>query len=117
MAEAELHVLRMRLTEPFAIKPNGENSGRGLPVGLLWGEGEGQVIFHPDQAVPGAIGTVFEKFAEWARPARCGFGFNPKVCCFRTSVPVGRFFGLSPTYHRHPHRVEQPGLCRGVCVW
>ncbi len=37
---------------------------RGLPVGFVWGEADGEVLFHPDQAVTGAIRTVFEKFAE-----------------------------------------------------
>jgi DNA invertase Pin-like site-specific DNA recombinase len=64
MAEAELHVLRMRLNGAIRNKAKRGELRRGLPVGLLWGEAEGQVIFHPDQAVTGVIGTVFKKFAE-----------------------------------------------------
>jgi hypothetical protein len=30
---------------------------RGLPVGFVWGEQEGEVLFHPDQAVTRAIRT------------------------------------------------------------
>jgi len=33
---------------------------RGLPVGMVWGERDGEVLFHPDEAVTGAIRTVFE---------------------------------------------------------
>ena len=64
LAEAELHVLRMRLNGAIRNKAKRGELRRGLPVGLVWGEGEGQVIFHPDQAVTGAIRTIFEKYAE-----------------------------------------------------
>lgn len=37
---------------------------RGLPVGLVWGDEEGEVRFHPDESVVAAIRTVFERFAE-----------------------------------------------------
>ena len=26
---------------------------RGLPVGLVWGDDEGQILWHPDEAVTG----------------------------------------------------------------
>src|SRR5229473_317509 len=37
---------------------------RGLPVGFMWGEEDGEVRFHPDEAVCSAIRTVFARFAE-----------------------------------------------------
>ena len=37
---------------------------RGLPVGLVWGETDGKILLHPDEAVSGAIGAVFTRFAE-----------------------------------------------------
>ncbi len=37
---------------------------RGLPVGFVWGEGDGDVLLDPDEAVHGAIATIFERFAE-----------------------------------------------------
>ena len=43
---------------------------RGLPVGFIWGEQDGEVLFHPDEAVTAAIRTVFERFAEFGS-ARC----------------------------------------------
>jgi DNA invertase Pin-like site-specific DNA recombinase len=92
MAEAELHVLRMRLNGAIRNKAKRGELRRSLPVGLVWGEGEGQVIFHPDQAVVGAIRSL----RNWARLAKCGFGFKPKNCSFRTSVPMEKFFGSSP---------------------
>ena len=37
---------------------------RGLPVGFVWGDEDGEVRFHPDEAVCVAIRTVFARFAE-----------------------------------------------------
>lgn len=64
MAEAEVHVLRARLEGGIRNKAARGELRRGLPVGLVWGDQDGEVRFHPDQAVQGAIRTVFEKFAE-----------------------------------------------------
>ena len=36
---------------------------RGLPVGFVWGDDEGEVHFHPDEATK-TIRTVFDRFAE-----------------------------------------------------
>jgi DNA invertase Pin-like site-specific DNA recombinase len=64
MAEAELHVIRARLNGGIRNKAQRGELRRGLPVGFVWGEEDGEVLFHPDQAVTGAIRTVFERFAE-----------------------------------------------------
>jgi len=64
MAEAELHVIRARLEGGIRNKAARGHLRRGLPVGFIWGQQEGEVLFHPDQAVRGAIRTIFEKFAE-----------------------------------------------------
>jgi hypothetical protein len=36
----------------------------GLPTGFVWGEADGEVLFHPDEAVVTAIRTIFARFAE-----------------------------------------------------
>jgi DNA invertase Pin-like site-specific DNA recombinase len=64
MAEAELHVIRARLNGGIRNKAERGQLRRGLPVGFIWGEEDGEVLFHADQAVTGAIRTVFERFAE-----------------------------------------------------
>jgi DNA invertase Pin-like site-specific DNA recombinase len=64
MAEAELHVIRARLEGGIRNKAARGQLRRGLPVGFLWGEDDGDVLFHPDQAITEAIRCVFEKFAE-----------------------------------------------------
>ena len=63
MSEAELHVLRARLEGGIRNKAARGELRRGLPVGLVWGEGDGEIRFHPDEAVTGVIAAVFEQFA------------------------------------------------------
>ncbi len=64
MSEAELHVLRARLNGGIRNKAARGELRRGLPVGFLWGDADGEVRFHPDEAVVTAIRAVFAKFAE-----------------------------------------------------
>ena len=63
MAESELHVLRARLEGGIKNKAARGELRRGLPVGLVWGEGDGEIRFHPDEAVTGVI-------ARGVRPVR-----------------------------------------------
>lgn len=56
---SELHVLRARLLGGIRNKAARGELRRGLPVGFVWGEQDGEVRFHPDEAVCGAIRTVF----------------------------------------------------------
>jgi DNA invertase Pin-like site-specific DNA recombinase len=64
MSEAELHVLRARLLGGIRNKAARGELRRGLPVGFVWGEEDGEVRFHPDEAVCATIRTVFARFAE-----------------------------------------------------
>ena len=64
MSEAELHVLRARLNGGIRNKAARGELRRGLPVGLVWGEEEGEILLHPDEAVRGVVAAVFERFAE-----------------------------------------------------
>ena len=63
MSEAELHVLRARLEGGIKNKAARGELRRGLPVGLIWGEGRREICFHRDEAVTGVIAAVFERFA------------------------------------------------------
>ena len=98
MAEAELHVLRMRLNGAIRNKAKRGELRRGLPVGLLWGQGEGEVVFHPDQAVTGAIRTVFEKYAEWGSARRVWLWFHSEGLTFPHECPNGQILWVKPTY-------------------
>jgi hypothetical protein len=64
MSEAELHTLRARLEGGIRSKAARGELRRALPVGLVWGEEPGEVGFHPDEQVRGAIRIVLGRFAE-----------------------------------------------------
>jgi DNA invertase Pin-like site-specific DNA recombinase/predicted DNA-binding transcriptional regulator AlpA len=76
MSEAELHVLRGRLNGGIRNKAARGELRRGLPVGFVWGEADGDVCFHPDEAVVTAIRTVFERFAETGSARRVWLWFR-----------------------------------------
>jgi DNA invertase Pin-like site-specific DNA recombinase len=76
MSEAELHVLRARLNGGIRNKAIRGELRRGLPVGFVWGEADGEVCFHPDEAVVTAIRSVFERFAETGSARRVWLWFR-----------------------------------------
>ena len=76
MSEAELHVLRARLNGGIRNKAARGELRRGLPVGLVWGEGDGEVRFHPDEAVVTAIRSVFARFTETGSVRRVWLWFR-----------------------------------------
>jgi DNA invertase Pin-like site-specific DNA recombinase len=63
MSEAELHVLRARLDGGIRSKAARGELRRGLPVGLVWGEADGEILPHPDEQVVAVISAVFSQFA------------------------------------------------------
>jgi len=75
-SEAELHILRARLDGGIRNKAARGELRRGLPVGFVWGEEDGEVLFHPDAAVVAAIRTVFERFAELGSARRVWLWFH-----------------------------------------
>ena len=50
MSEAELHVLRARLAGAIKNKAARGELRRGLPVGLIWGEADGEILQPPRRA-------------------------------------------------------------------
>ncbi|MES0139588.1 recombinase family protein [Mesorhizobium sp. M0016] len=64
MSEAELHVLRARLDGGIRNKAARGELRRGLPIGFVWGEADGEILIHPDEAVANVIHTIFARFAE-----------------------------------------------------
>jgi DNA invertase Pin-like site-specific DNA recombinase len=63
LSECELHVLRARLTGGIRNKAARGELRTGLPVGLVWGQDDGEILLHPDEAVTGVIAAVFDQFA------------------------------------------------------
>jgi DNA invertase Pin-like site-specific DNA recombinase len=82
MSEAELHVLRARLNGGIRNKAGRGELRRGLPVGFVWGEADGEVLFHPDEAVVTAIRTVFQRFAETGTARRVWLWFRDQAYKF-----------------------------------
>src|SRR5205823_12243651 len=64
MSEAELHIIRARLDGGIRNKAQRGELRRELPVGMGWGDKDGEIRFHADEAVVGAIRTVFDRFSE-----------------------------------------------------
>src|ERR1700745_2763497 len=64
MSEDEVHILRARLLGGIRNKAARGELRRGLPVGFVWGEEDGEVRLPPDAAVASAIRTIFARFAE-----------------------------------------------------
>src|SRR6202795_554841 len=61
MSEAELHIIRARLNGGVDQKSARGELRRGLPIGLIWGEEDGEVRFHPDEAIVTAVRNVFAR--------------------------------------------------------
>ena len=105
MAESELHVLRARLEGGIKNKAARGELRRGLPVGLIWGEGDGEICFHPDEAVTGVLAAMFEQFAVsgsvratwlWLRAQQLRWPLQQAV--YLHGKP-GEITWVEPTYH------------------
>jgi excisionase family DNA binding protein len=100
MSEAELHILRARLDGGIRNKAARGELRRGLPVGFVWGDDDGEVRFHPDEAVTGAIHAVFERFAEFGSARRVWLWFRSEELQFPLqSIRLGDIQWVAPTYH------------------
>jgi DNA invertase Pin-like site-specific DNA recombinase/DNA-directed RNA polymerase subunit RPC12/RpoP len=63
-SEIELHMIRQRMDGGIRNKARRGELRRGLPVGLVWGESDGEVLLDPDEAVRGVIQAILDRFAE-----------------------------------------------------
>ncbi len=106
MAESELHVLRARLDGGIRNKASRGQLRRGLPVGLVWGQADGQILLHPDEAVTGVIAAVFERFAVcasvratwlWLREQHLRWPLQPVAYPRGGGLPEVTW--VEPTYH------------------
>jgi DNA invertase Pin-like site-specific DNA recombinase len=109
MSEAELHVLRGRLQGGIRNKAERGELRHALPVGLVWGEQEGEILLDPDEAVRGAIQTIFDRFAElgsvrqvWLWMRREGVRFPMR------RFAHGEHEWTVPTYHQVHSVLDSP---------
>jgi DNA invertase Pin-like site-specific DNA recombinase len=86
MSEAELHVLRARLNGGIRNKAARGELRRGLPVGFVWGEDDGEVRFHPDASVTDAIRGIFNRFAEMGSARRVWLYFRAEGLRFPSQI-------------------------------
>jgi len=82
MSEAELHVLRARLDGGIRNKAARGELRRGLPVGFVWGEADGEILVHSDAAISGAVRAVFDRFAEFGSARRVWLWFRSEGLSF-----------------------------------
>jgi DNA invertase Pin-like site-specific DNA recombinase len=117
MSEAELHVLRARLNGGIRNKAARGELRRGLPVGLIWGEADGEVLLHPDEAVSGAIRTLFERFAEMGSARQVWLWFRQQGLRFplqSSTLPEMRW--ITPSYTKI-HEVLSNPVYAGAYVY
>jgi len=117
MSEAELHVLRARLLGGIRNKAARGELHRGLPVGLVRGEADGEVLKHPDEAVQAAIRAVFERFAELGSARRVWLWFRSQGLRFPLhSNTLTDLRWVAPTYTKI-HQVLTNPFYAGVYVY
>src|SRR6266511_3955777 len=113
MSEAELHILRSRLDGGIRHKAARGELRRGLPVGLVWGEADGQILLHPDEAVTGVIAAIFDRFKVcgsvrgtwlWLRDQGLRFPLKPTAYLHDTEIAW-----VEPTYHAVHNVLPHPG--------
>jgi len=99
MSEAELHILRARLDGGIRNKAARGELRRGLPVGFVWGEEDGEVRFHPDESVVSTIRTVFSKFTELGSARKVWLWFRSQALSFPTRANMkSEIRWAAPTY-------------------
>src|SRR6266852_3783688 len=112
MSEAELHIIRARLDGGIRNKAARGELRRGLPVGFVWGEQDGEVLFHPDEAVSSAIRAVFERFAEFGSARRVWLWFRSEGLPFPLQENPGGHHSpirwVAPTYTALHHILTNP---------
>lgn len=109
MSEAELHIIRARLDGGIRNKAARGELRRGLPVGFVWGDADGEVLFHPDEAVTAAIRSVFERFAEFGSARRVWLWLRSETPSFPLQDGShGQIRWVVPTYTAIHHILTNP---------
>jgi predicted DNA-binding transcriptional regulator AlpA len=75
----------------------------------VWGEADGEVLFHPDEAVTAAIGSVFARFAEFGSARRVWLWLRSEAPPFPLQDgPDGQIRWVAPTYTAIHHILTNP---------
>src|SRR5512134_467043 len=114
MSEAELHILRARLEGGIRNKAARGELRRGLPVGFVWGDADGEVRFHPDEAVRSAIHQVFARFAETGSARRVWLWFRSEGLTFPLQMHQGAAIRwVTPSYTSSARMAGSSSVCAG----
>jgi hypothetical protein len=109
MSEAELHILRARLDGGIRNKAARGELRRGLLVGFVWGEDDGEVRFHPDEAVVSTLRTVFSKFTELGSVRKVWLWFRSEGLSFPLRAHMkSEIRWVAPTYTAIHHVLTNP---------
>src|SRR6059036_2845874 len=96
----------------FATRRPEESCSAVLPVGMVWGERDGEIRLDPDEAVDGAIRTVFERFAEFGSARRVWLWFRSEGLSFPLQTTPAGMPGpirwVTPTYTALHHILTNP---------
>lgn len=109
MSEAELHMLRARLQGGIRNKAERGELRKALPVGLVWGEADGEILLDPDEAIRGAINVIFDRFQELGSVRQVWLWMRREQLKF----PMRRFAHgehqwTVPTYHQVHSVLDSP---------
>jgi hypothetical protein len=116
MSEAELHTLRARLDGGIRNKAARGELRRGLPTGLVWGEAEGEVKLHPDEAVVGALQAVFDRFSEFGSARRVWLWFRAEQLSFPLQMHhTEQIRWVAPTYTAIYNVLSNPVYAGAYC--
>ena len=116
MSEAELHLIRSRLTAGLKHKAAKGELRQGLPVGLDYDEDD-KVVLCADEAVREAITTVFRRFDELGSARQVLIRLREDGVLLPRRRNGCQADHLGPGHLSGGARLaDQPGLCRGVRV-
>ncbi len=100
MSEAELHVLRARLNGGIRNKAERGELRRGLPVGFVWGEADGEILLDPDESVVNAIRNVLQRFIEFGSARKTWHWFLEEGLLLpNRRFPTSEVQWVTATYH------------------
>ena len=108
MSEAELHVLRARFEGGIRNKAQRGELRKALPIGLVWGEEEGEILIDPDEAIRGAIQTIFDRFVELGSVRQVWLWMRREGVQFPLRRWQNELRWVIPTYHQIHSVLESP---------
>jgi DNA invertase Pin-like site-specific DNA recombinase len=109
MAEAELPILRARREGGIRNKAARGELPRGLPGGLVWGEDDGEVRFHPDESVVSTVRTVFSTCTELGSVRQVWLWFRSEALSFPLRSHLkSEIRWVAPSYHTIPQILTNP---------